>query len=166
MYRLSLPFLFIYYGGLMVPAARIHCPSWRAPPTKALALCVAACCGMVQTQTKLYLVLEFINGGHLFFNLFRQGVFDENVARLYTAEIVSAIGYLHSIGIMHRDLKPENVLLDSEGHVKLTDFGLAKVGDGSSFTETLEHREGHVYGLKPCWRVPLMEPAVTWGWGL
>eukprot|EP00200_Dunaliella_tertiolecta_P003728 CAMPEP_0202360384 /NCGR_PEP_ID=MMETSP1126-20121109/13346_1 /ASSEMBLY_ACC=CAM_ASM_000457 /TAXON_ID=3047 /ORGANISM="Dunaliella tertiolecta, Strain CCMP1320" /LENGTH=747 /DNA_ID=CAMNT_0048954081 /DNA_START=226 /DNA_END=2469 /DNA_ORIENTATION=- len=98
-----------------------------------------------QTQTKLYLVLEFINGGHLFFNLYRQGVFDEAVARLYTAEIVSAIGYLHSIGIMHRDLKPENVLLDSEGHVKLTDFGLAKsnMGDESarsnSFIGTMEY---------------------------
>ena len=80
-----------------------------------------------QTPSKLYLVLDFINGGHLFFNLYRQGVFSEDVARLYTAEIVSALSYLHSNNIMHRDLKPENVLLDSEGHVRLTDFGLAKV---------------------------------------
>lgn len=79
-----------------------------------------------QTPSKLYLVLDFINGGHLFFNLYRQGVFSENVACLYTAEIVSAISYLHSRGIVHRDLKPENVLLDSDGHIRLTDFGLAK----------------------------------------
>eukprot|EP00798_Chlamydomonas_sp_ICE-L_P013185 gene13185-30645_t len=90
-----------------------------------------------QTPSKLYLVLDFINGGHLFFNLYRQGVFGEDVARLYTAEIVSAISYLHSRGIMHRDLKPENVLLDNEGHVRLTDFGLAK---GSSEWDEEEGR--------------------------
>ena len=80
-----------------------------------------------QTPSKLYLVLDFINGGHLFFNLYRQGIFTEPVVRLYTAEMVSALAYLHGNDIMHRDLKPENVLLDNEGHVKLTDFGLAKV---------------------------------------
>lgn len=79
-----------------------------------------------QTSSKLYLVLDFMNGGHLFFNLYRQGVFGEDLARLYTAEIVSAISYLHSMGIVHRDLKPENVLLDSDGHIRITDFGLAK----------------------------------------
>lgn len=60
-------------------------------------------------------MLDFLNGGHLFFNLYRQGVFAEDVARLYTAEIVLAIAYLHSLGIVHRDLKPENVLLDRWG---------------------------------------------------
>lgn len=55
-----------------------------------------------QTPSKLYLVLDFLNGGHLFFNLYREGVFSEDVARLYSAEIVSAIAYLHSKNIMHR----------------------------------------------------------------
>jgi p70 ribosomal S6 kinase len=79
-----------------------------------------------QTSTKLYLVLDFINGGHLFFQLYRAGTFDEPLARLYTAELVLAITHLHSLGFVHRDLKPENVLLDSQGHIRVTDFGLAK----------------------------------------
>ncbi|XP_024391162.1 serine/threonine-protein kinase AtPK2/AtPK19 isoform X2 [Physcomitrium patens] len=79
-----------------------------------------------QTRSKLYLVLDFINGGHLFFQLYRQGTFSEDLARMYTAEIVLALAHLHKNGIIHRDLKPENILLDAEGHVMLTDFGLAK----------------------------------------
>jgi|MDSW01.1.fsa_nt_gb p70 ribosomal S6 kinase len=85
-----------------------------------------------QTSQKLYLILDFINGGHLFFWLYRQGLFDTNLTRFYASEIVCAISHLHSLNIMHRDLKPENILLDSEGHVKLTDFGLAKRQDPSS----------------------------------
>jgi p70 ribosomal S6 kinase len=113
-----------------------------------------------QTPSKLYLVLDFINGGHLFYNLFRQGVFSEGVARLYCAEMVLALSYLHSNNIMHRDLKPENVLLDSEGHIKLTDFGLAKgnvEGDNersNSFIGTMEYMapeivdgKGHTKGV-------------------
>lgn len=97
-----------------------------------------------QTSSKLYLVLDFINGGHLFFQLYRQGIFDEQLARLYTAEIVLAIAHLHSLGFVHRDLKPENVLLDSEGHIKVTDFGLAKgnMSNGertNSFIGTMEY---------------------------
>nr|DAD38595.1 TPA_asm: hypothetical protein HUJ06_012917 [Nelumbo nucifera] len=79
-----------------------------------------------QTKYRLYLVLDFVNGGHLFFQLYHHGLFREDLARIYTAEIVSAVSHLHANGIMHRDLKPENILLDADGHVKLTDFGLAK----------------------------------------
>ncbi|BDA45563.1 Ribosomal protein S6 kinase beta-2 [Coccomyxa sp. Obi] len=105
-----------------------------------------------QTATKLYLVLDFVNGGHLFFQLYRQGIFDEDLARLYTAEMVLAIAHLHSLGIAHRDLKPENVLLDSEGHIKVTDFGLAKrVDDDSrtnSFIGTMEYMAPEVVAGK------------------
>ncbi|XP_010683458.2 serine/threonine-protein kinase AtPK2/AtPK19 [Beta vulgaris subsp. vulgaris] len=79
-----------------------------------------------QTKYRLYLVLDFINGGHLFFQLYNHGLFREDLARVYAAEIVSAVSHLHANGIMHRDLKPENILLDADGHVMLTDFGLAK----------------------------------------
>lgn len=68
-------------------------------------------CGAAQTSTKLYLVLDFVNGGHLFFQLYRQGIFDEDLARLYTAEMVLAIAHLHSLGIAHRDLKPVRTVL-------------------------------------------------------
>jgi serine/threonine protein kinase len=79
-----------------------------------------------QTPDKLYMVMDFINGGELFFHLRRCTKFTEDRARFYAAEILEALEYLHSQGIIYRDLKPENVLLDCDGHLKLTDFGLSK----------------------------------------
>ncbi|QDZ22986.1 serine/threonine-protein kinase [Chloropicon primus] len=79
-----------------------------------------------QTSSKLYMVMEFINGGHLFFQLYDQGLFTEDIARFFAAEMVLAVGHLHSLGFVHRDMKPENVLLGADGHLKVTDFGLAK----------------------------------------
>lgn len=64
----------------------------------------------------------------LFFHLQRERTFSESRARFYSAEISSALGYLHHRSIIYRDLKPENLLLDSTGHVVLTDFGLCKEG--------------------------------------
>ncbi|EPS73120.1 hypothetical protein M569_01633, partial [Genlisea aurea] len=96
-----------------------------------------------QTKYRLYLVLDFVNGGHLFFQLYRQGLFREDLARIYAAEIVSAVSHLHENGIMHRDLKPENILLDADGHAMLTDFGLAKEveenGRSNSLCGTVEY---------------------------
>lgn len=79
-----------------------------------------------QTDQKLYLVLDYCAGGELFFHLSRHKKFNEAWTRFYTAELLLALGYLHSKGIIYRDLKPENILLDSKGHLKLGDFGLAK----------------------------------------
>ncbi|XP_061375479.1 serine/threonine-protein kinase AtPK2/AtPK19-like [Gastrolobium bilobum] len=90
-----------------------------------------------QTKYRLYLVLDFVNGGHLFFQLYHQGLFREDLARIYAAEIVSAVSHLHSNGIMHRDLKPENILLDADGHVMLTDFGLAKQFEESTRSNSM-----------------------------
>ncbi|KAL3748317.1 hypothetical protein ACJRO7_009536 [Eucalyptus globulus] len=90
-----------------------------------------------QTKSKLYLILDFINGGHLFFHLYRQGIFSEDQARFFAAEIVSAVSHLHKCGIVHRDLKPENILMDADGHVMLTDFGLAKEIDELSRSNSM-----------------------------
>jgi hypothetical protein len=68
-----------------------------------------------QTEGKLYMILDFVNGGELFYHLKREGRFAENRVRFYVAEIVSALAYLHSYDIVYRDLKPENILLDADG---------------------------------------------------
>ncbi|XP_029838602.2 serine/threonine-protein kinase Sgk1 isoform X1 [Ixodes scapularis] len=81
-----------------------------------------------QTSDKLYFVLDYVNGGELFFHLQKERYFAEPRARFYAAEITCALSYLHSQGTMYRDLKPENILLDAQGHVVLTDFGLCKEG--------------------------------------
>lgn len=79
-----------------------------------------------QTDTKLYLILDYFTGGELFFHLKTIGRFDENRTKFYAAEITLALECLHKNTIVYRDLKPENVLLDEDGHVRLTDFGLSK----------------------------------------
>jgi serine/threonine protein kinase len=81
-----------------------------------------------QTETKLYFLIDFLNGGELFTYLRKEGRFNEERAKLYTAEMIVAIGFLHQNNIIYRDLKPENVLLDAEGHIRITDFGLSKKG--------------------------------------
>jgi len=79
-----------------------------------------------QTEAKLYMILDYVNGGELFFHLKKEGKFSEARVRLYSAEISLALQTLHSANIVYRDLKPENILLDAEGHIKITDFGLSK----------------------------------------
>uniref|UniRef100_A0A803W051 Ribosomal protein S6 kinase B2 n=1 Tax=Ficedula albicollis TaxID=59894 RepID=A0A803W051_FICAL len=108
-----------------------------------------------QTGGKLYLILECLSGGELFMQLEREGIFLEDTACFYLSEITLALGHLHSHGIIYRDLKPENIMLNSQGHIKLTDFGLCKesIHDGAvthTFCGTIEYmapeilvRSGH-----------------------
>ncbi|XP_071710173.1 probable serine/threonine protein kinase IREH1 [Rutidosis leptorrhynchoides] len=79
-------------------------------------------------RENLYLVMEYLNGGDLYSLLRNLGCLDEDVARVYIAEVVLALEYLHSLRVVHRDLKPDNLLIAHDGHIKLTDFGLSKVG--------------------------------------
>jgi serine/threonine protein kinase len=79
-----------------------------------------------QTSRKLYMVMEFMPGGELFYHITKQKRFNEETARFYMCEVILGIEYLHSKSIIYRDLKPENILLGIDGHIKLTDFGLSK----------------------------------------
>ncbi|OMJ88477.1 hypothetical protein SteCoe_9606 [Stentor coeruleus] len=79
-----------------------------------------------QTADNLYLVIDFCPGGELFFHLHNLGRLTEDQAKFYFAEILLGIEYLHEQNIAYRDLKPENVLLDIDGHIRITDFGLSK----------------------------------------
>lgn len=90
-----------------------------------------------RTPDRLCFVLEYVNGGELFFHLNRERRFSEDRTRFYGAEIVSALAYLHSKGIIYRDIKLENLLLDKDGHIKIADFGLCKENmDDEATTKT------------------------------
>lgn len=81
-----------------------------------------------QSDSKLYLVMDYLSGGSLAFHLRRRRKFSEDWARFYAAEVAAAMAHLHSVNIIYRDAKLENVLVDHQGHVRITDFGLSKVG--------------------------------------
>eukprot|EP01113_Clastostelium_recurvatum_P006206 TRINITY_DN12814_c0_g1_i3.p2 TRINITY_DN12814_c0_g1~~TRINITY_DN12814_c0_g1_i3.p2 ORF type:complete len:424 (+),score=104.72 TRINITY_DN12814_c0_g1_i3:1456-2727(+) len=87
-----------------------------------------------QDDRYLYMLEEYIIGGEMFSHLRRAGRFSNEVARFYTAEIVLALEYLHNLNIVYRDLKPENLLIDSTGHIKITDFGFAKKVEDRTWT--------------------------------
>merc|ERR1740117_903222 len=81
-----------------------------------------------QTTQKLYMVFDYFNGGELFHYLSKGGRFTPERAQFYAAEITLGMEHIHGLNIIYRDLKPENLLLDAEGHIKITDFGLSKEG--------------------------------------
>ncbi|MCJ1447798.1 MAG: serine/threonine protein kinase psk1 [Stictis urceolatum] len=115
-----------------------------------------------QDHERLYLILEYAQGGELFTHLATEKMFPEDTAAFYMAELVLALDYLHhTVGVVYRDLKPENCLLDAEGHLLLTDFGLSKISDNdsgvcSSILGTVEYMApevilGHMYGTVVDW---------------
>ncbi|XP_018323190.1 serine/threonine-protein kinase Warts [Agrilus planipennis] len=77
-----------------------------------------------QDSDVLYFVMDYIPGGDLMSLLIKLGVFEEPLARFYVAELTCAIESVHNMGFIHRDIKPDNILIDRDGHIKLTDFGL------------------------------------------
>merc|ERR1719150_2635166 len=79
-----------------------------------------------QDDTYLYLVMEFCGGGDLMTILMREDILTENQTKFYIAELAAAINAVHELDFVHRDLKPDNILIANNGHIKLSDFGLAK----------------------------------------
>lgn len=91
-----------------------------------------------ETKRHLCMVMEYVEGGDCATLLKHSGALPFDLARLYFAETVLALEYLHSYGIVHRDLKPDNLLITATGHIKLTDFGLSKIGLMSLTTNLYE----------------------------
>ncbi|XP_053684125.1 ribosomal protein S6 kinase alpha-5 [Sabethes cyaneus] len=79
-----------------------------------------------QTDSKLHIILDYVSGGELFTHLYNKEHFTEEEVRIYIAEIIVALEQLHKLGIIYRDIKLENILIDADGHIVLTDFGLSR----------------------------------------
>lgn len=80
---------------------------------------------VLASQTTIYIILEFVTGGELYDKIVHQGRLSENESRRYFQQLIDAVSHCHSKGVYHRDLKPENLLLDSNGNLKVSDFGLS-----------------------------------------
>ncbi|XP_063294477.1 ribosomal protein S6 kinase alpha-5-like [Pelobates fuscus] len=108
-----------------------------------------------QTEAKLHLILDYVSGGELFTHLYQRDNFSEDAVRFYSGEVILALEHLHKLGIVYRDIKLENILLDSEGHVVLTDFGLSK--------EFLDEEIERTYSF--CGTIEYMAPEIIRGQG-
>ncbi|KAL3514302.1 hypothetical protein ACH5RR_027019 [Cinchona calisaya] len=92
---------------------------------------------VIASRTKIYIILEFITGGELFDKIVQHGRLSEAESRRYFQQLIDGVDYCHSKGVFHRDLKPENLLLDSQGNLKISDFGLSALpGQGVSLLKT------------------------------
>ncbi|EPS71316.1 hypothetical protein M569_03446, partial [Genlisea aurea] len=80
---------------------------------------------VIASRTKIYIILEFITGGELFDKIVQNGRLSESESRRYFQQLIDAVDYCHTKGVYHRDLKPENLLLDSQGNLRISDFGLS-----------------------------------------
>ena len=87
---------------------------------------------VLASRTKIFIVIELVTGGELFDKIVSAGRLDEDKARFYFRQLVDGVEYCHNKGVCHRDLKPENLLLDENGMLKISDFGLSALYDGDA----------------------------------
>lgn len=107
-----------------------------------------------QDSDVLYFVMDYIPGGDLMSLLIKLGVFEESLARFYIAELTCAVESVHKMGFIHRDIKPDNILIDKDGHIKLTDFGLCT---GFRWTHNSKYYQPNEHS-----RQDSMEPVEDW----
>ena len=93
-----------------------------------------------QEDDYLYLVMEYLPGGDLMGLLIARDIFTEEESKFYTAEIILAIESIHELNCIHRDIKPDNILIAKDGHIKLTDFGLAKISDKTFKEDIIDYK--------------------------
>lgn len=111
-----------------------------------------------QDKDNLYFVMDYIPGGDLMSLLIKKGIFEEPLARFYIAELTCAVESVHKMGFIHRDIKPDNILIDRDGHIKLTDFGLC-----TGFRWT--HNSKYYQSNGDHCRQDSMEPSEEWSQG-
>ncbi|XP_019255514.1 PREDICTED: CBL-interacting protein kinase 24-like isoform X3 [Nicotiana attenuata] len=87
--------------------------------------CIVRLHEVLASRTKIYIIMEFVTGGELFDKIVHQVRLPEKEARRYFQQLIDAVAHCHSKGVYHRDLKPENLLLDCQGNLKVSDFGLS-----------------------------------------
>lgn len=120
-----------------------------------------------QSEKKVFLVLDYVSGGDLHRRIREEDYFNEDRCRLYAAEIALGLGYLHSNGYIYRDIKSSNILIDSDGHIKITDFGFTKSGMEKS-TDTTSTFCGTVEYMAPEMILdkPYTKDVDWWGFGI
>ncbi|KAH0785074.1 AGC family protein kinase [Histomonas meleagridis] len=119
-----------------------------------------------QTPQKIFIILDYIPGGELFSRLREEGRFSEERVRFYAAEILLGIGYLHKKGYVYRDLKPENILVDYNGHIKITDLGLAKGQMNSDSTTTTFCGTPEYIAPEMIQQIPYTRSVDWWSYGI
>ena len=89
-----------------------------------------------QDRENLFLVMDLLSGGDLRYHICRKKRFDEEQTKFFIANIIMALEYIHTNGILHRDIKPENLVLDEKGYLRTTDFGIARIWKPENSTDT------------------------------